>query len=489
MTETLKTIIEYNGHKTIINCKEDEKMKDITNRFKSMNGLQSENLIFLCNGTKLNLERAFKEEAKGYENNELIIAVYEALNNENNSPNQVIQKSKDIICPICKEICRMSIINYKVILYECKNGHKTNNIFLEDFYNTQLINESSIKCEDCNNENKGSSFKKSFYKCLTCKKNLSALCKEEHEKKGHKTIDYDKKDYFCEIHNDFYNSYCKECRQNLCAYCYSEQQHSNHNMIDYKIIIPKKEKILEELIELKIKIDKIKLFITDTIKKLKIIMEKMDMFYQINFYIYNLNNDNFQNKNYQMLQNLNDIRNNIKISNVDSIINEKNISNKISKLLKVYNKIVTEEIDNKITNYDISENLQTLILIVLQQQNLMKNDFLKENNRYQNVFLINKKWLLDYHYEEIRSIIEQEEKIKEFIGYNNSKISIDWNKIKYNISNSNIESLIEIDKSINYEPQLESIILNKKQIFIPNEFIIVDEQICKLLKKFLKFNY
>jgi hypothetical protein len=117
-------------------------MKDIANRFKLMNGLQTENLIFLCNGTKLNLERAFKEEAKGYENNELIIAVYEALNNENNSPNQVIQKSKDIICPICKEICRISIINYKVILYECKNGHKTNNIFLEDFYNTQLINES-----------------------------------------------------------------------------------------------------------------------------------------------------------------------------------------------------------------------------------------------------------------------------------------------------------------------------------------------------------
>ena len=91
---------------------------------------------------------------------------------------------------------------------------------------------------------------------------------------------------------------------------------------------------------------------------------------------------------------------------------------------------------------------------------------------------------MDYHYEEIRSIIvQEEEKIKEFIGYNNSKISIDWNKIKYKISPSNIESLKEIDKSINYEPQLESINLNKKQLLIPNEFIIVDEQICKLLKK------
>lgn len=90
---------------------------------------------------------------------------------------------------------------------------------------------------------------------------------------------------------------------------------------------------------------------------------------------------------------------------------------------------------------------------------------------------------MDYHYEKIYSIIEQEEKIKEFIGYNNSKISIDWNKIKYNISTSNIESLKEIEKSINFEPQLECININKKQFFIPNEFIIVDEQLCKLLKK------
>ena len=83
----------------------------------------------------------------------------------------------------------------------------------------------------------------------------------------------------------------------------------------------------------------------------------------------------------------------------------------------------------------------------------------------------------------IFSIIEQEEKVKEFIGYNNSKISFDWNNIKYNISTSNIESLIEIDKSINFEPQLECINTNKKQFFIPNDFIIVDEQISKLLKK------
>ena len=132
-------------------------------------------------------------------------------------------------------------------------------------------------------------------------------------------------------------------------------------------------------------------------------MKKMDIFYQINFNILNdyKNNDNIQKKNYQKLQNLIDISNNIKMSSVDKIINEKNISNKIAELLEVYDKMVHEEenhdvipkkIDKKIIEYNISENLQTLIFIVLQQQNLIKNDILKENHKYQNVFLINKRW-------------------------------------------------------------------------------------------------
>jgi hypothetical protein len=55
MTETSKAIIEYNGNKTIIPCREDEKMEDIANRFKSINGIQSDNLMFLCNGFKKNI--------------------------------------------------------------------------------------------------------------------------------------------------------------------------------------------------------------------------------------------------------------------------------------------------------------------------------------------------------------------------------------------------------------------------------------------------
>jgi hypothetical protein len=148
-----------------------------------------------------------------------------------------------------------------------------------------------------------------------------------------------------------------------------------------------------------------------------------------------------------------------------------------------------------IEEYNISEKLQTLILIVFQQQNLMKNDILKENNKYQKVFLINKQWLFNYQYEKLCSIIQQDEKIKEFIeGYKNLKKSIDWNAINYKISTASIESLKEIDigiKNINspiYKSEEKLTNINKKTFLIPKEFIIIDEQICELMKKSFKID-
>ena len=375
MAETSNVIFEYFSQKFTIQCKGNEKMKDITNRFKSKIGLKSNNLIFLYNGTYLNLESTFNEESK--DDDRMTVVVEEEINPMNNNSNVVTTKSKDIICPICKETCRMRIINYKIILYKCKNGHKINNIFLEDFNKTQLINESSITCDDCNNENKGSSFKKHFFKCLTCKKNLGILCNEKHKKEEHITIDYDKKNYICEIHNDFYISYCEECKLNLCLTCYSE--HNNrHKRIDYKLIIPNKNKINQKIIELRKKIDKINHFITDTIEKLKKVTEKMEIFYQINYDI--LNNINFQNKNYQILQNINEISNNIELSNIDKIINEKNISDKISELLKTYDKMV-----NKEENHDIFQKKEINKKVSPNKNKIHKKDikeFLKPIKEY-----------------------------------------------------------------------------------------------------------
>ena len=47
-----------------------------------------------------------------------------------------IIKSKNIICPECKENIKMDIIDYKINIYECKNGHKKENILLNEFEET-----------------------------------------------------------------------------------------------------------------------------------------------------------------------------------------------------------------------------------------------------------------------------------------------------------------------------------------------------------------
>ena len=346
--ENIEVIFEYKGQKISIQCKRDEKMKDISERFANKIVENLNNLDFLYSGGKLNLEQSFNEQSNNEDKqrNSMNIIVNNIIN-INNINNEGKIKSKEIICPRCKEICRMSIINFKIIFYECKNGHKVNNIFLEDFNNTQMINELEIICNNCNENNKYDSYKKQFFKCLTCDKNLCVLCNQRH-KEEHKTIDYEQKDYICKKHNEIFFSYCKDCKINLCMNCYSEHE-KNHIKIEYLHILPNKEKINEELIELRKKIDKFNQLINniiEIIEKLNKIKEKMEIFYQINSEI--LNNYD-KNRNYDILKNVNEISNNIKMNNIDEIINDcNNFSNKTTNILNIYDKMFKTE-----NNHDI----------------------------------------------------------------------------------------------------------------------------------------
>ena len=67
----------------------------------------------------------------------------------------IITKSKNIICPECKEDIKFSIEDYVINLFECKNKHDKDNIFLDEFYSTQNINILKIIWEICGKYNKG----------------------------------------------------------------------------------------------------------------------------------------------------------------------------------------------------------------------------------------------------------------------------------------------------------------------------------------------
>ena len=60
-------------------------------------------------------------------------------NDENNNNERKLIKSKDNICPNCKENILININDYRVNLYQCKNNHIINNISLEEYENTQKI--------------------------------------------------------------------------------------------------------------------------------------------------------------------------------------------------------------------------------------------------------------------------------------------------------------------------------------------------------------
>jgi hypothetical protein len=138
----------YNGSITTIQCNEKDKMKDIINRFKTKMQLEKAELLYLYGGTQINEDLTFEETINKDSKNEkkMLIVVYS--NNQEVKENGIIQ-SKEIICPQCGKNCFLQIDNFKILLNGCKNRHKSNNIFINEFRKTQMVNESKIKCSIC----------------------------------------------------------------------------------------------------------------------------------------------------------------------------------------------------------------------------------------------------------------------------------------------------------------------------------------------------
>ena len=160
-------------------------------------------------------------------------------NNIKVEKNYSIIQSKEIICPECKENCLLSINYHSIDLYGCKNKHENNHFSLDEFYDTQKIDETKIICDGCSSQEK-SSHKIDFFKCLDCGKNLCPLCKSNHDN-GHHIIKYDDKNYICESHCENFSSFCENCKVNLCEKCKS--QHNYHKLIFFKDILPKMDEI------------------------------------------------------------------------------------------------------------------------------------------------------------------------------------------------------------------------------------------------------
>ena len=371
-----KVIFKFNGEETKIQCNENDTMEDICKRFCSKVEKNIDKVFFIYGGEKINFQIKYNEIAKNLK--EITILVYDSMTYIKEINNQSNVKSKEIICPECEEICLIKIKDYKISLSGCKNGHQINNICLENFKNTQLINESYIKCFKCNN-NKNKTYNKQFYLCLTCQQNICPLCKSSHDKK-HKIVDYDKKNYICNNHNDAFISYCKDCKNNLCILCEKKHNH-NHNIVSYKNIIEDEEKIKEKVNEFKNKIDKMKEKVTDIIDILKKLNEYLDIYYGINNDL--VNNYDIQNKNYEYLKNISEIYN-IDSNEIDNYNKERDINKQIPILFKIYSKMKYKDTTNTINPPKECLMYQTIANLnneynELERQIKKKSNYMMEN--------------------------------------------------------------------------------------------------------------
>ena len=282
----------YIGRETLIQCKNEDKLKDICEQFCTKQQKDIDKLIFIYSGEVLNLEFTLKDviNKTDKENKKMNVLVYDR---NTTNINERIIKSKDIICPKCGELCLLNFNEYKIELNNCKNKHE-NIISLNEFENTQNINENKIICNICNINNKGKAYNNKFYICGTCNKNICLLCKNNHNK-NHILIDYDNKNYLCHKHNETFSSYCEICEENLCFQCDIEHKKCNHKIILYSEIMPNIENIKNKIKELKNMIDKFNQDIDKIIGILQNVKNNINNYYIINKNI--LNNYDIRNRN------------------------------------------------------------------------------------------------------------------------------------------------------------------------------------------------
>ena len=437
---------DFNQKIIVIQANLGDSFQQVIKNYIIKTSLDPTTIYFFANGAKIDETKTVESQMNevNKKNNKMKVLVHSI-----EKSNDVFIQSKEIICPECLNPCRIKIKNSKIKLYDCIKGHKTKNININEFKKTQNINLSQIKCDKCKEKNKGNSFNNEFFICTTCKQNICPLCKLSHDSE-HNIIEYNKKNYICHNHGDFYINYCKDCKKNLCFLCQTE--HKDHKTVSFENLMKKVDEIKNKLSDMKINIDKFKDKIKEIIEQLNNLVKTIELYYEINNDI--LKNYKINNKNFETLQNINDISITIKLfEKINDINNNQNFKDILFNIIDIYNKINTnnENIEDNIHNKPITMKITEIIL------NQMKNSLCKiktENDEKAVRIGIFTKIL--YNSEDIpiliinKNIINEKEIQVELYEYNKKvikKISLDNERRKY-INNDLNVSIIEIKKDI-----------------------------------------
>ena len=172
-----KIIFNYKGQETTFLCKKEEKLKETIKKLGEKIQKNINKIYLIYDGKIVNEELSFNEFAKSDDKERNIMNILvEEIEEFNDTTNQNIIRSKNIICPKCKENILIELKDYNINLYLCKNGHELNNLSIKDIVSSQYINMSNIICDICKVKNKANTFNNEFHFCLTCKQNLCPVC-------------------------------------------------------------------------------------------------------------------------------------------------------------------------------------------------------------------------------------------------------------------------------------------------------------------------
>ena len=332
----------YRGNNTTIQCYSNDKIKTLMDKFIAKAEINDLNKIFfLYSGKIINENHSLREIiGNNYsQTNKINILVNDKESSLNNKEKITLEKSKNIICPKCGEISLISINDYKIKIYGCKNGHEVNDILFKTFENTQKIDISKIICDICKQNNKADSYNKVFYSCQDCKKNICVICKLAHDK-NHKIIDHEYKDFICFKHNESYCRYCKDCNINFCLSC--EPKHENHNSISLMMDL---DKIKGDVDNMRKILDEFNNNINNIIKKLKKVSENLEIYYKV--YTDLITNYENKKRNNEIIHNIKELNGNKILKDISSINNENNLTKKINNILEIYKKMNVDKISIK----------------------------------------------------------------------------------------------------------------------------------------------
>ena len=233
-----------------------------------------------------------------------------------------------------------------------------------------------------------------------------------------------------------------------------EKEHNGHKTVTYGSIFPDVNKIKLETNNFKIKIEGLKNEIKDIINKLNDFIYTLDNYYKIYEDVFNSYGN--KKRNYSLIQNISDMIkfNNKIIRDINYIINENNLRDKIINMHNIYDKM---NILNK-----ANQIYEELKIEFKENKNLLeKNEIISQliNNN------LNKNAIQNY----------LNTKIKEIEGNKNKqKVEEIYNQLDFHNFDFNKKEIINIIESLNFDKEIVQDWINKK----------VTEELYEKLSKF-----